>query len=133
VKRRFLAPARGGERALQPCGGKILPQAGRTCRNTAAQPPCIGAERMKELAPGRRRPAAIGRRLRLLADHFRIAALMVRRLWHRVEPTSSMGEGHEGTLRWTTCSSADGFNAAMAAPHGCAEQKPAAGPANRLT
>src|SRR5437879_13184577 len=88
---RLLLPTRRGERPTQTGGGKISPQARRARGKLSAQKGDVAAESVEEVAPRSRRPAAARRTVvRLLADGFRIAVDMIRRVWHRVEPTSSM-------------------------------------------
>jgi hypothetical protein len=70
-----LTLALGCQRPLQARGGKIPTQAGH---GISAQTPGIVSEGTEEFAPRRRRPAVIGRSIRLFADAFRIAVLMVR-------------------------------------------------------
>jgi hypothetical protein len=97
--RRLLAAPRLGERSLQP--GRREPSANPACarRQPSAQNTDVAAEGSEKFAAGGGCPAAMLRGvLHRLGAGFRIAIHMVRHIWHRVEPTSSMVR--EGTRKF---------------------------------
>jgi hypothetical protein len=86
-----LAPARGGERSLQSGGRKLSPQLRRARNESPAEQLNVAAERVDEFPSRSRSPACVRRAFpRRLAGDLRIAVHMIRCVWHRVEPTSSL-------------------------------------------